>query len=119
MPINEIDISKFLPVFATGLREKAEPQRFLAHQGFKELINMMTVDQVVGALRSIIYPLKDALKTLDDEIVVKTLHMILAMCKKYDVVENKKGKRVIRNKDKIAEAFVEYFHLLLPNIQVV
>ena len=43
----------------------------------------------------------------------------MALCKKYDVVENKKGKRVIRNRDVIAEAFVEHFHLLLPNIQFV
>lgn len=54
-------------------------------------------------MRGIIYPLKDALATKDDEICAKTLHLILLLAKR---------------SAKIAEEFVQYFHLILPNIEI-
>jgi len=35
----DVDLDKYLPVFTEGLREKQEPQMFMAHRGLEELID--------------------------------------------------------------------------------
>lgn len=70
-------MEKYLPIFAVGLRETQDPQKFLATQGFKEIVSTISVKLLIANLRGIIYPLRDALATLDDDICVKTLNLIL------------------------------------------
>lgn len=43
IPIDQIDLDKFMPVFAIGLREKQEPQMFLAFKGLESLIKKLDV----------------------------------------------------------------------------
>mgnify|MGYP000182448520 CR=1 FL=1 len=73
VPVSEIELDKMLPIFVEGLREKMEPQTYLARRGLEDLISKVTVKKLLAALRSIVYPLKDNLRTLDEDIVVSTL----------------------------------------------
>lgn len=59
---------------------------------------------MLSLLRSIIFPLKDNLRTLDDQVCIHTLNTILQIASK---------------SDKLAEAFVQHFHLLLPMVDLV
>jgi hypothetical protein len=90
-PIHDLDLEFILPVFVDGLREKTEPQQFMAERGFEEIIKVTKIKRLLKAIRSIIYPIKDNLRTLDDEICIKTL---------------KAMQIIVRKSDKIAENFV-------------
>ena len=68
-----------------------------------EIIDGTNVKTLLGQIRGIIYPIKDNLRTKDDDICIKTLDIMLRFAKK---------------SDKIAEAFVPYFPILLPSIDL-
>jgi len=103
-PIKELDLEKILPVFVEGLREKHEPQIYIAEMGLEELIAKSSVKRLLKAIRSIVYPLKDNLRTLDDDICVKTF---------------KCCQQIVRKSDKLAEALVPHFHIILPMFEIV
>ena len=75
----------------------------MAERGLEEILQATKVKRLLKAIRSIIYPIKDNLRTLDDEICIKTL---------------KAMQNIVRKHDKIAENFVQYFHILLPSIEI-
>lgn len=72
-PIKDLELEFILPVFVDGLREKVEPQAFMAERGLQEILEATPVKKLVKAIRSIIFPLKDNLRTLEDDICIKTL----------------------------------------------
>ena len=74
-PVKELNLEQFLPIFVEGLRETIEPQTFMAERGLNEIIDGNSVKRLIKAVRSIIYPLKDNLRTLDDNICLKTLNV--------------------------------------------
>mmetsp|Transcript_998 Transcript_998/g.1793 ORF Transcript_998/g.1793 Transcript_998/m.1793 type:complete len:154 (-) Transcript_998:3-464(-) len=67
------------------------------------MIGVISKKELLAQLRGIIFPLKDNIRTLDDDVCVRTLNIIILICKK---------------SDKITEELVKYYHLLLPNIDV-
>jgi hypothetical protein len=68
-----------------------------------EIIESCNIKTLLANLRGIIYPLKDNLRTLNDEICVKTLNVMFKLAKR---------------SDKIAEAFVPHFHIILPSVDL-
>jgi len=72
-PPKHVNLTKYFGVFWTGLQEKSDPLNFMSEQGLKDLIDKSTIKSLLLELRSIIYPIKDNLKTLDDDICTKTL----------------------------------------------
>ena len=75
----------------------------MAERGLNEILDGTSVKRLIKAVRSIIYPLKDNLRTLDDNICLKTLYVC---------------QRIVRKSDKLAVAFVPHFHILLPSVEV-
>ena len=75
----------------------------MAERGLDEILKATKVKRLLKAIRSIIYPIKDNLRTLDDDICIKTLRAM---------------QTIVRKHDKIAENFVQYFHILLPSVEV-
>jgi hypothetical protein len=65
----------YLPIFIDGIREKAEPYRFLAVQGTFDLLDNVH-DNVVKVIPQLILPLKCALNTRDVEIIGIALKVI-------------------------------------------
>jgi len=45
----------------------------MAERGLEEILKGTKVKRLLKAIRSIIYPIKDNLRTLDDDICIKTL----------------------------------------------
>jgi len=66
-----------MPIFVTGLREKTDPVMFISYVGLQELIEGLSPKVLCRETRGILFPLKDNLRTLDDEICTKTLNIIL------------------------------------------
>jgi hypothetical protein len=75
----------------------------MAERGLEEILKGTKVKRLLKAIRSIIYPIKDNLRTLDDDICIKTLRAM---------------QNIVRKHDKIAENFVQYFHILLPSVEI-
>lgn len=90
-------------MFVMGIREQIEPCGFLGLRGTEDIIERTPPKVLIKHIRGIIYPLKDNLQTLDDEICIKTINVILSLAKK---------------SDGIAEAFVPLFNILLPSVDV-
>tara|TARA_B110000285_G_scaffold196671_1_gene227812 strand:+ start:761 stop:952 length:192 start_codon:yes stop_codon:yes gene_type:complete len=63
----------------------------MAERGLEEILKGTKVKRLLKAIRSIIYPIKDNLRTLDDDICIKTLRAM---------------QNIVRKHDKIAENFV-------------
>lgn len=61
------------PLFFDGLREKADPCRFLAAQGLKDLLAHGDAARVGPVLPHIVLPLRQALNTRDPETVSRTI----------------------------------------------
>ena len=70
--IEMLDYHHYLPIFFEGLREPADPEKFLADRGIYELIANGR-DKILPVLPQLIIPIKNALQTKRKEIVVKTL----------------------------------------------
>jgi hypothetical protein len=75
-PIKELQLYDIMPLFVGGLQEKIDPLAFLAEQGLYEIIKGSSVKRLISSIRSFVFPLKDNLRTLDDEICVKTINML-------------------------------------------
>ena len=80
-PPRHVNLTKYFGVFFTGLQEKTDPLNFIAEQGLNELIAKCDVKTLLVELRSIIYPIRDNLKTLDDDICTKTLNLMLDLAR--------------------------------------
>ena len=72
MDVDLLDYHHYLPIFFHGLRETAEPYKFLADRGLDDLLTYGK-DKVLPVLPQIIIPIRDALNTKQTEIVCKTL----------------------------------------------
>ena len=96
--IEMLDYHHYLPIFFEGLREPAEPSKFLADRGCDELI-IGGKDKILTVLPQLIIPIKSALQTKHKEIVVKTL---------------KKIQLLVKSSDAVAEALVPYYRQILP-----
>lgn len=44
--MKDIDLTYFVPIFGQGLREKQEPQQFLAEAGMKDFITKLSVKEL-------------------------------------------------------------------------
>mmetsp|Transcript_3955 Transcript_3955/g.5052 ORF Transcript_3955/g.5052 Transcript_3955/m.5052 type:complete len:85 (+) Transcript_3955:212-466(+) len=58
--IDMLDYHHYLPIFFEGLREKSDPQKFLADRGTDELI-LYGKDKILPVLPQLIIPIKTAL----------------------------------------------------------
>jgi hypothetical protein len=83
--VDLLDYHHYLPIFFHGLRETAEPYKFLADQGVDALIQFGK-EKVLPVLPQLIIPIKEALGTKNHEIVVKTLKKLQTLVKASDVI---------------------------------
>ena len=73
--LDMLDYHHYLPIFFEGLREPSEPSKFLADKGTDELI-VGGKDKLLPVLPQLILPIKAALQTKRNDVVVKTLKKI-------------------------------------------
>uniref|UniRef100_A0A7S1TRG1 Uncharacterized protein n=1 Tax=Phaeomonas parva TaxID=124430 RepID=A0A7S1TRG1_9STRA len=77
-PLQSLDYEYYLPIFFEGIRCQRDPYRFLARQGVLELLDASRgyPERVLPYLESIVVPLRDAVVTHDEDVLIAVL-MIL------------------------------------------
>lgn len=96
--MDHLDYHHYLPIFFHGLREVEEPYKFLADQGLVSLV-ASGKDRILPVLPQLIIPIKEALSTKNEEIVVKTLKHL---------------QNLVKTSDLLAESLVPYYRQILP-----
>ncbi len=71
--IARLDYTVWLPLFFDGLRERADPYRFLACRGIEEMLEEADGTQVGPALPRLILPIRTALNTKEPETIYRIL----------------------------------------------
>jgi hypothetical protein len=74
-----LDYAHYLPLFVSGLREVEEPYRFTAEEGSLDLIHAGGERLVLPVVPQLVIPLKDALATRDEKVIVRTLRVLTAL----------------------------------------
>jgi hypothetical protein len=99
VPVKHLDISYYLPVFLDGLKEQAEPFKFIAYEGAKALV-VHGGRRILACIADCVLRLKGAFKTRNPEIISRALVVLqkLALCKD----------------NFVGEALVQHFSQLLP-----
>jgi hypothetical protein len=96
--LTQLDYHHYLPIFFEGLREKADPYRFLAVQGIFDLLEHGQA-RVLPVIPQLIIPIKTALNTRDHDIISITLKVL---------------QRLVTCSETIGEALVPYYRQILP-----
>eukprot|EP00999_Lentomonas_sp_LEN2_P000112 NODE_1107_length_1010_cov_7.093998_g1062_i0.p1 GENE.NODE_1107_length_1010_cov_7.093998_g1062_i0~~NODE_1107_length_1010_cov_7.093998_g1062_i0.p1 ORF type:complete len:283 (-),score=40.86 NODE_1107_length_1010_cov_7.093998_g1062_i0:59-907(-) len=96
--IEKLDYHHYLPIFFDGLREKEEPYRFLATQGCFDLLERGG-SKILPTIPQLIIPVKTALNTRDQEIIVSMLKVL---------------QQLVISGELIGEALVPYYRQILP-----
>jgi len=96
--VMQLDYHHYLPIFFEGIREKADPYRFLSVQGVFDMLEKGGA-KVLPVIPQLIIPIKTALNTRDAEIIAITLKVLQAL---------------VTCSDTIGEALVPYYRQILP-----
>ena len=73
VPVGELDLSYYLPLFASGLREQEFPYSFIAEEGFRALLESSTPARVAALIPLLVMPLRAAINTRAQQPMVRTL----------------------------------------------
>jgi len=101
--VSTLDYHHFLPIFFSGLREIEEPFCFVSEQGMKDMLHLGTEEKVLPAVPQLILPIKDAMSTRDERIMVKTLKIIQAL---------------VGVGTQVGMALVPYYRQILPIVSI-
>jgi hypothetical protein len=96
--IDKLDYHHYLPIFFDGLREKEDPYRFLAVEGVHNMLEKGG-SKILPVVPQLIIPVKKALNTRDQEVIVTTLKVLQAL---------------VLSAEMVGEALVPYYRQILP-----
>eukprot|EP00929_Paragymnodinium_shiwhaense_P041951 TRINITY_DN2178_c0_g2_i1.p2 TRINITY_DN2178_c0_g2~~TRINITY_DN2178_c0_g2_i1.p2 ORF type:complete len:341 (-),score=74.03 TRINITY_DN2178_c0_g2_i1:268-1290(-) len=96
--IEKLDYHHYLPIFFDGLREKEDPYRFLAVEGVHNMLEKGG-SKILPVVPQLIIPVKKALNTRDQEVIVTTLKSIQSL---------------VLSAEMVGEALVPYYRQILP-----
>jgi hypothetical protein len=74
--VSKLDYHHYLPIFFSGLREIEEPYRFIADQGIADLLAHGGAAKVLPVVPQLVMPIKEAMATRDERIVIRVLKAI-------------------------------------------
>ena len=101
--VSTMDLHHYLPIFFSGLREVEEPFRFVSEQGITDLLRNSKEESVLPVVPQLILPMKDAMATRDERIILKSLRVIQLLV---DVGPS------------VGAALVPYYRQLLPVLNI-
>lgn len=99
---DRLDYNYHLPIFFEGLMEKHEPYVTLAYQGLQDMLNAARGKEpslIAPAIPTLIIPIKRALKTKDNDIMIRCISAI---------------QFLIRCDTRVGELLVPYYRQILP-----
>uniref|UniRef100_A0A7S3FZI5 Parkin co-regulated protein n=1 Tax=Palpitomonas bilix TaxID=652834 RepID=A0A7S3FZI5_9EUKA len=94
----ELDYHYYVPVFFDGLKEMSDPYALFATQGVIDLIDA-DPSKMLPVIPQVIIPLKEALNTRNQHIIVRALRVI---------------QKLVKDCPGVGEALVPYYRQLLP-----
>lgn len=100
--VEMLDLHIYLPIMFDGLREIKEPYKFIADKAVDEMLEKCP-HKVLPVLPQLIIPIKLALETRIQEVIVRTL---------------KKLQKLVRCGYSIAESIVPYYRQILPTFNL-
>lgn len=107
IPLETIDMAKYLPIFFDGVREIEEPYRFVATQGTFELLNRMIALQsgheVINCLDELVHSLRLTLNTHNAAVVLKGLQCL---------------QLLINSSPVMGPALTQHYRKLLPTLNL-
>jgi hypothetical protein len=106
--IQKLDFHHYLPIFFDGLREIEEPYAFLAEQGVYDMMSAGWM-KVLPVIPQLIIPIKTALNTRQNKVIVKVLKVLQALVT-CDTVPD--GQHLI------GQALVPYYRQILPVLNI-
>ena len=98
-----VDLHLLLPIFFSGLREIEEPYRFVAEQGIADLLRLNSEEAILPTVPQLILPMKDAMATRDERILIKSLRVI---------------QQLVAVGPKVGAALVPYYRQILPVVNI-
>ena len=98
-----MDLHHYLPILFSGLREVEEPFRFVAEQGITDLLTHSSEEAVLPVVPQLILPIKDAMATRDERIIVKSLRII---------------QMLVGVGPSVGAALVPYYRQILPVLNI-
>ena len=98
MEPTKIDLARYLPLFLNGLVETEEPFAFIGEQASLQAI-AANGDKLTDILSDLVLPIKHALDSKDNKIVLKGINAIQTM---------------LRANKKLAESLIPFYKNLLP-----
>ena len=104
--IEHLDFHHYLPIFFDGLREVEEPYTFLAEQGVYDMMHV-TSHKVLPVIPQLIIPIKTALNTRNESVIIKVLKVLQALVKCDEKEQNLVG-----------QALVPYYRQILPVLNI-
>lgn len=109
--IEKLDFHHYLPIFFSGLREKEHPYSVLSYVGTQEMLKHGG-DKVLPVVPQLIMPLTECLKTRDQTIILKVLHILQLLVVADTVQINGKSGGLI------GQALVPYYRQILPILNI-
>ena len=102
--VKTLDYHHFLPILFSGLREIEEPYRFVSEQGITDLLSQDGAEELVlPVVAQLILPIKDAMGTRDERILVKTLKVL---------------QQLVAVGPRVGAALVPYYRQILPVVSI-
>jgi len=123
VPIEDIDVAFYLPLFASGLRELEFPYSFLAEEGFSNMLDVFPPQKIASIVPLLIAPLRDAVNTRQSQPLVRTLRSMkkLASLGGGDVLGGDggaAGHAAGHSPTLIGAALLPYYRQLLPTLNL-
>jgi len=116
VPLPELDLSYYLPLFASGLRELEFPYSFIAEEGFSALLESTTPERVAALVPMLVLPLRAAINTRAQQPMVRAL----AALKK---LASLGGEGILAGAEPphataVGAALLPYYRQLLPTLNL-
>ncbi len=115
-PLAELDLSYYLPLFASGLRELEFPYSFIAEEGFGALLESAPPERIAALVPMLVLPLRAAINTRAAQPMVRTLAALkkLASLGGEGILAGAEPPRATA----VGAALLPYYRQLLPTLNL-
>ena len=116
VPVEDLDLSYYLPLFASGLRELEFPYSFIAEEGFTAMVAGAQPEKLAALVPLLVLPLRAAINTRSQQPIVRTLAAIklLASAGAEGILAGTEPPRATA----VGAALLPYYRQLLPTLNL-
>jgi hypothetical protein len=116
VPMGDLDLAFYLPLFASGLRELEFPYSFMAEEGFAALLAGATPERVAELVPMLVLPLRAAINTRARQPMVRTMKILKLLASKgaEDILSGAAAPRATA----VGAALLPFYRQLLPTLNL-